>query len=359
MSKNHNIFDNAFQQIITFDNFKNAFNKTEQSNTRQSSGLIKFSMDLTYNINQLRNKIIEKNYSPDQYKVFDISEPKERIIAAPQYKDKLVQFAVHRILNPAFERKFIYDSYSCIKNKGTHKAAKRAQHFLRKAKWKWGSPWIVKADIKSYFYSIDHNILKHILRREIKCNDTNWLLGKIIDGSPENPGLPLGNITSQLFANLYLNELDKYMKRKLSKEFYLRYMDDFTCIVKTRSEAKNIKTKIKKFVNENLSLKLNKKKSKIFPLAQGLNFTGYKIWATHMLLRKKSKERVKSKLKKFPKLIKKGELTKQKAHQMLNSWKGHADHACSENLYKYLVNRFDFLFRENGKFKINMSKIKE
>ena len=359
MSKNHNLFKNTFKKIISFDNLKKAYNRTQKSNSKYKKSSIKFSMNLTRNLKALENKLKTKEYTTDKYKTFKVHEPKERIISAPQFKDKVVQFAVHNILNPDFERKFIYDSYSCIKGKGTHACADRAQHFLSKANWKWRNPWILKADIKSYFYSIDHDILKELLGKEIKDKDTMWLLEEIINGSPNPIGLPLGNITSQLFANVYLNELDEYVKRKLGKKFYLRYMDDICCIVKSRADSKKLKKSITSFVNEKLNLRMNKNKTKIFPLKQGVNFTGYKIWHTHKLLRKKSKERIKSKLKKFPKLIRKGDLTKQKAEQMLNSWKGHADHACSYNLYLYLEDRFDFLIFKEDKLKIDMDKIKE
>lgn len=294
---------------------------------------------------------------------------KKRVIAAPKYRDKIVQFAIHNVINEDFERKFIKDSYACQKGKGTHAAAYRIQHFLRKAKWQWGDAWIIKADIKSFFYSIKHHIIKNILAKKIKCQETLELLYKIIDNSPDETGLPvskyeyelyyydlglpLGNVTSQLLANLYMNVLDQFCKRKLSLKYFLRYMDDFTAIVQTREKAKRIKKLMTQFVNKKLDLKMNKKKTKIFPLSQGINMVGYKIWPTHMLLRNSSKKRIKQKLSKFKDLLINGKISKEKVEQILNSWKGHADHASSENFYLYLENRFDYIYRDGeGTFKV-------
>ena len=303
-----------------------------------------------YNLNQLHLELKNNNYIPGDYIKFKVYEPKERKISAPQFKDKIVQFAIHNIINNDFENKFIKDSYACQKNKGTHKCAKRINHYLSKTYWEYNNPWILKADMKDFFYSIDHKILKNILGKEIKCDKTLKLLYKIIDYSPSNPGLPLGNVTSQLFANIYLNELDKYCKRKLSLKTYSRYMDDIFVVLKNRNIAKKIKKLISNFVNAELNLKLNNDKSKVFPLEQGINIVGYKIHSTHMLLRNGSKKRIKQKLKKFPDLMENNELSIEKVEQILNSWKGHADYACSENFYKYLEERFNFVERENRKF---------
>lgn len=369
MSKNHNDFDDCFSKIIKEENFDHAYHRTQKTDTKYSQEALNFSADLTYNLDQLRKELIERCYQPGEYNIFTIHEPKERVIAAPKYRDKIVQFAIHNVINDDFERKFIKDSYACQKGKGTHAAADRIQHFLRKAKWMWDKPWIIKADIKSFFYSIKHYIIKNILVKKIKCKDTLQLLYKIIDNSPDETGLPvskyeselyyhdlglpLGNVTSQLLANLYMNELDQFCKRKLSLKHMVRYMDDTFCVVKTRKRAKEVKKLMTQFVNEKLDLKMNQNKTKIFPLAQGINMVGYKIWPTHMLLRNSSKKRIKQKLSKFKDLLIEGKISKEKVEQILNSWKGHADHASSENFYLYLEDRFDYIYRnEEGAFKV-------
>ena len=366
LPKNHNTFCNIFDEIIKLSNFKHGYSRTQKTNTKYKQASLNFSDDLIYNLEQLRQEVADGSYKPYGYNIFKVHEPKERVIAAPKFKDKIIQFAVHNVINDDFERKFIYDSYACIKGKGTHAAADRIQHFLRKAKWQWGNPWIVKADIRKFFYSIKHKILKQLLDKKIKCKRTLELLFKIIDNSPDDVGLPepyyenefciglpLGNVTSQLFANLYLNELDQYCKRKLSLKYYVRYMDDMGLVVKTREKAKKIKEKMSQFVIDHLDLRMNKKKTKIFPLAQGVNMVGYKIWTTHKLLRNSTKKRIKQKLSKFGDMLIDGRITKSKVEQILNSWKGHADHASSDNFYQYLENRFDYIYRdENDSFKI-------
>jgi len=369
LSKNHNDFDDCFSKIITEENFDYAYHRTQKTDTKYSQEALNFSADLTYNLDQLRKELIERCYQPGEYNIFTIHEPKERVIAAPKYRDKIVQFAIHNVINDDFERKFIKDSYACQKGKGTHAAADRIQHFLRKAKWKWDRPWIIKADIKSFFYSIKHHIIKNILSKKIKCQDMLQLLCKIIDNSPDQTGLPvskyeselyyydlglpLGNVTSQLLANLYMNELDQFCKRRLSLKLYVRYMDDMCIVVNSREKAKRIKKIISQFVIDKLDLKMNKNKTKIFPLKQGINMVGYKIWPTHMLLRNSSKKRIKQKLNKFKDLLIKGKISKEKVEQILNSWKGHADHASSENFYLYLEDRFDYIYRnEEGAFKV-------
>lgn len=345
---------NSFPDIVTIDNFKQAYNRTQKTDTKYKKESIRFGFDLVKNLKSLIKKVKKGNYLPESYNVFKVYEPKERIIAEPSFKDKIVQFAVHNVLNPKFENKFIYDSYACINNKGMHQCAERIQHFLAKSDWKWDDPWIVKADIKKFFYSIKHDVLKSILQKEIASQRILNLLFKIIDNSYRDIGLPLGNVTSQLFANIYLNELDKYCKRELSLEFYVRYMDDMVFVVDGKDKASLVKDQISKFARNRLDLKMNKRKTKLFPLEQGVNMVGYKIWKTHKLLRNKTKQTIKQKLNKFLSMLRSGEITKSKVEQILNSWKGHADYASSENFYQYLEDRFDFVERVNGKFTVSL-----
>ena len=354
MSKQHNLFQNSFSDIVTLDNFKRAYGRTQKTDTKYKRESIRFGFDLIENLKSLIERVKERTYTPEPYNVFTVYEPKERIIAEPGFQDKIVQFAVHNILNPDFENKFIYDSYACINDKGTHQCAKRIQHFLAKSSWQWENPWIIKADIKEFFYSVKHDVLKSILQKEIASQRVLSLLSKIIDHSHREVGLPLGNVTSQLFANIYLNELDKYCKRELSLKYYVRYMDDMVFILPNREKARSVKGAISDFVQTELDLELNQDKSKIFPMAQGVNMVGYKIWKTHKLLRNKTKQTIKQKSSKFSSMLETGKITKQKVEQILNSWKGHADYASSENFYQYLEDRFNFVERVNSKFIVSL-----
>ncbi|MDD2297406.1 MAG: RNA-directed DNA polymerase, partial [Sphaerochaetaceae bacterium] len=202
-----------------------------------------------------------------------------------------------------------------------------------------------------------------LLTKKIKCQKTLKLFYKIIDRADVlSPlGLPLGNATSQLSANIYLNELDQFCKRKLGIKYYVRYMDDFFIMCRNKAEANRTLALIEELVGCKLHLELNKDKTKLFPINQGVNAIGYKIYPTHMLLRNDSKKKIKRKTKAMPYLIRDGKLSITKAEQMLNSWKGHAEHANSYNFIKKLVEKNDFIYvKKKGKkatLKINVKKL--
>lgn len=354
MSKNHNLFPKGtYNKIISEENIYRAFKRINKSNGKYNVDLVNFELDLYKNIEILSTRLKHEIYVPGKYTEFKVYEPKERLIAAPSFIDKLIQFSIHNIINDKFENKFIIDSFACQDNKGTHKCANKIQHYMRKSRWKSNNKvWILKGDVKSYFDSINHDILKELLSKEIKCKKTLKLLFKIIDKWNKS-GLPLGNITSQLFANIYLNQLDIFCKRKLSLKYYVRYMDDFFIAVDDKYRLKNYLEKIKEFVFNKLKLKLNKNKTKIFPIDQGINIVGYKIHTTHKLLRNKSKKDIKRKLGKFKNLYNNNKIRSYKIEQILNSWKGHANYASSFNFYIKLIKKFDYLYLRKNKFKIN------
>ena len=356
MAKNHNKFNNKFNEIISLENLEFAYYRTQKSKSKYKKDSILFSFNLFNNLESIKNELINKTYVPENYNTFIVYEPKERIISAPKFKDKVVQFAIHNILNPEFEKNFIYDSYACINHKGTHKAALRIQDFLKESNNIYNNPYIIKIDIKKFFYSIDRNILKELLKKNIKCKNTLNLLFKIIDTSPGINGLPLGNCTSQLFANIYLNELDQYCKRSLGLKYYVRYMDDIAIIIDEKDNAKIILEDLIDFINKKLNLDINIKKTKIFPLKQGINMVGYKIYLTHMKLRNSSKKRIKRKIKKMEKLISNGELSKEKVEQIISSWLGHAKHANSENFINSLLKRYPYIkINKKGKVRVNVN----
>jgi retron-type reverse transcriptase len=307
-----------------------------------------FAKDTHYNIRSLIERLKDGTYQMDEYIYFKVYEPKEREIYAPRFKDKMVQVMANNILKKIYNKCFIKDSYACIDEKGTHKALNKIQHYLRKAYWISGNKaFIVKIDIHKYFYSIDRDLLKRILRKKIRCVKTLNLLDQILDSSPDEKGLPLGNITSHLFANIYLNELDRYCKRKMGLKYYVRYMDDIVIIVKDREEARCTLYAIKRFVENELKLKLNNKKSKIFPIDQGVNMVGFKIQRTHKLLRNDCKKKIKRKVKKLPALLNSEQLTDKKVEQMLNSWLGHARHGSSYNFIQKICSANWLTYRCN------------
>lgn len=322
-----------------------------------------FSRNETYNLNKLRSSLIDETYKFSGYNEFVVYEPKERIINAPFYKDKIIQVAINNVLKEVINPTFIFDSYACIDNKGTHKCAKRIQYFMKKAKWMYGEEaFIIKMDMKKFYYSIDRDILKDILTKKIKCQKTLRLIFGIIDsaGLIDELGLPLGNTLSQICSNIYMNEADQFAKRKLSLKFYVRYADDIFIIVENKKKAQKVFEEMRVFIKENLNLDLSEDKSKIFPINQGVNGIGYKIHTTHMLLRNESKRNVKRRIKSIPRLILSGRISVKKAEQMLNSWKGHAEHACSYNFIKSLVSKNKFLFiSDDGSLKVDKTQLTE
>lgn len=346
-----------FDRIVSDENMQDAFRRTQLGKGKYKKDAILFARNQTYNIKKLQQSLIDETYEFDDYEEFTVYEPKERIINAPRYKDKVVQIAINNVLKEVYNPCFIYDSYACIDGKGTHKCVERINYFIRKAKWQYGEDaYIIKMDIKKFFYTINRNILKKILANKIKCKKTLMVLYKIIDSADkiDELGLPLGNTISQICANIYMNELDQYAKRKLGIKYYVRFADDICIVVKNKEKAQETLNLLVEFLNTRLHLQVNKKKTKIFPIRQGVNSIGFKIHTTHRLLRNDSKKRVKRKLRKMKGLFFLGRLTIEKAEQMLNSWLGHSRYGCNCNFVNKLVSKYDFLYLNNkGNFKIN------
>jgi retron-type reverse transcriptase len=288
---------------------------------------------------ELRNE----TYSPSGYKTFTVYEPKERLVQAPKIRDKVVEFNAHRILREVYAPVFIKDSYACQDGKGAHGAVSAVQHGMRVCKWKNGGGWVVKLDVKKFFYSIDRSVLKSLLRKKINDGKFLRVLDAIIDSAPGGVGVPLGAATSQDFANITLNELDQYAKRYLGLKWYVRYMDDVIVVVPTREEAKAIKEKFIAFLSERLHLIVNDKKTKIFPIAQGVNAYGYKILTTHTQVRESSKRAMKRRMKAMVQKLKERKIKLNAIIQGVNSWLGHARHSNSFNLAKKLFGKYRFI----------------
>lgn len=371
--------EDLFSKIININNMEKAFSQTQRGSSKYDLEAMEFALNQTRNIYDLIKELEEETYKMGSYIRFKVFEPKERIIDAPHYKDKLVQIAINNVLKDIFNPCFIYDSYACIDNKGTHKAVERVSHFVRKANWEYGSEaQIIKIDIKKFFYTIDRDILKNILSNKIRkliskeikkelshkigCDKTLRLLFKIIDSANliDLLGMPLGNTLSQICANVYMNLLDQFCKRKLSIKYYIRYADDIVIIVKNKEEAKRILNLVKSFIEKELNLRTNINKTKIFPINQGVNVVGFKIYSTHRLLRNDSKKKIKRKSNKMGQLILEGRMTVERAEQILNSWFGHAKNCCSYNFIKRLLFKNPYIYMsEENSLKININKIKK
>ena len=287
---------NIYGEICSFENLYEAYLQARKCK-RYRYEVLRFSAHLEENLLAIQQELREKTYEIGAYHKFIISEPKKRLIMALRFRDRVVQWAIYRQLNPIFERQYIKDSYACRKGKGTHEAIKRLQYWLRKADRSDREWYCLKMDITKYFYRVDHATLMGILERRIKDKDLLWLLGRIVNCDKEAFGLPLdadiaqgtgeerltecgmpiGNLTSQMFANLYLNELDQFVKNELHEHCFERYMDDSLILSDSKEKLHEDEKRISEFLETRLKLKLNGKTS-IRPIRCGIEFVGFRIW---------------------------------------------------------------------------------
>lgn len=310
--------DNLYDEIVKYDNILKAYNKVNRGRNRYSIESKIFQKNETDNLLRIQRKLINLEIDPVKYREFTIKVPKERLIYAPDFESKIIQIAVNNILMPKLEKILIPDTYASIKGRGTHKAVDKIQHNMQCAKRRWGNKaYTLKLDIKKFFYSIDRDILKNIFRKYIKDERLLQLLYIITDSANQigEVGLPLGNTVSQLSANLYLGELDLYLKRKYSIRYYVRYMDDIILQVESKEKAKEVLKGAEEFLGNNLHMELNKDKSMYQKINQCINSVGYKIWTTHKKLRENSKRTFKS-------ILKEKDITKFKIR--IASWLGSA-----------------------------------
>lgn len=356
-------YDNLFEQIIEWDNLEWAYRKSLIGVNKYGGDALDFSKNETYNLMELRDSLITGTYEFSGYKRFRVYEPKERIIDAPYHKDKIAQLAIDKVLKKVYQPSFIHDSYACLDNKGTHKAVERVSQFMRRAAWDYGEDaFIIKLDIRRFFYSINREILKEILPKKIKCRDTLELAYKIVDSADEiDPlGLPLGNTLSQLFTNVYLDRFDQFCKRILQLKYYVRYADDVIAIAQDKDTAIHILEQMIAFLNIRLELDINEYKTRIFPIEQGVNAYGFKIYKTHRLLRNDSKKKIKRKARKMKRLIIEGRMPIPKAEQIFNSWSGHARYGSSRNFINGLIERNDYIYLDHkGAFRIDPIKVEK
>lgn len=330
---------NCFYDKLIYDNFLSAHYRAKKNKRKKEIYL--YEMDLETNLINLMNEIVEKKYKMGKYREFIVYEPKQRIIKSLPYRDRIVhQWYIEEFIKPYYIKRFISDSYACIENKGTHKAVKKLQGFMRKMKKLYPDYYIIKCDIKKYFYNIDRKILFNILKRNI--NDKELLnFTRVLIGNDDELGIPIGNYTSQFFANIYLNELDHYVKEKLNIKFCLRYMDDFIFLVKDKECAKDIMEKVKFFLVNVLHLELNKK-SRYYPNKFGCDFCGYIIFENYILLRKRFKTKIKRKIKKWNNLYLNNKLDKKKFLMQWNCFLAHASHSNSYNFINKCKNNLSF-----------------
>jgi len=341
------IYKNLFNDIISAENLFLAWDKFKKGK-RNKKDVQRFEWNLEENIFKLHRELKTKTYKHSEYASFNISDPKPRNISKAQVRDRILHHALFQILNPIFEAGFISASFSCREGYGTHKGVEFLQRTLRKASKNGKIPcFALKCDIKKFFDTIDHNVLLATLKKKIRDDATLWLLGQIISSFASNysvlginKGVPIGNLTSQLFANIYLNELDRFIKQELKIKYYLRYTDDFLIISESKEYLENIVPKIVNFLEENLLLRIHKEKTKIRKTNQGVDFLGYVVFQKHRLVRTKTKKRIMKKFKIRIKEYNRGIISRNSLLQSLQSYLGFLSHADTQKIQRYFKNRF-------------------
>jgi len=348
--------NNLFHQIYDFDRLLFAYKQAKESR-RYKDEVLLFTSNLEENLIDIQNHIIHHSYEVGRYREFFVHDPKKRLIMALPFRDRVVQWAVYSVLNPIFAKGYINDSHGCVMGRGTLSAIKRLQYWLKKVSKSPRKYYYLKLDISKYFYRIDHDILLDIIGRKIQDPDVLWLLSTIINsedtafGLPQgmaahetdvrlnDKGMPIGNLTSQMFANIYLNELDQFVKRKLGIRHYIRYMDDMIILSSDKQELHQLKHEIGDFLDEKLRLNLNDKTC-VRPITLGIDFLGYKVWPTHIKLRKSSALKMKKRLKHIQKQYARGEIDFEKANSVVQSYLGIMKHCNSLRLKMKIFDEF-------------------
>lgn len=346
-------YGNLFPEVIEFSNLLSA-SRQAQKGKRFRDSVLQFNFNLENELFQLQSELATKIYTPGAYTSFYIQDPKPRFISAAPYRDRVVHHALCNIISPIFERTFTRDSFANRIGFGTHRALHRFTKFTRTSRY------ILQCDIRKYFPSIDHEILKSLVRRKIKCRDTLWLIDTIIDASNEQEasiyhfsgdtlltplqrrrGLPIGNLTSQMFANVYLNGLDHFIKEDLHIQKYVRYMDDFSLFDDDVSTLIDARAAIEDYLS-NLRLKLHPIKTQLFKTCNGANFVGFHVLQDRIRVKASGLHRNRRRLRRMQAAYKNRQIQVSQITQSLRSWGAHIEHADTWRLRKRIFNDLVF-----------------
>lgn len=312
--------NNLYGTIISVDNLRIADKKARKGKQNQYGVQLHIENE-EQNLQQLHLMLKQRTYTTSEYVTFKVFEPKEReVFRLPYFPDRITHHAIMNVLEPVFVSTFTRDTYSCIKGRGIHAAARALQKALKDVP---GTTYCLKLDIKKFYPSVDHDVLKTLLRRKFKDNDLLWLLDEIIDSAD---GLPIGNYLSQYFANFYLTYFDHWIKEEKRVQYYFRYADDIVILSSNKPYLHQILAEIRIYLSIELKLQI-KSNYQVFPVAaRSIDFVGYRFYHTHTLLRKRIKQN-------FARM-----LAKRKNAASIASYKGWAKHANTKHLLKKLLN---------------------
>jgi len=283
----------TYKDIISTENLLNAWNGFIKGKKNKEDVSI-FSLNLLDNIFKLHKELRNKTYKHSDYEYFRISDPKPRDIHKASVGDRLLHHAICSVIKTYFDKKFIYDCYSSRDFKGSHRAMNRFKYFAGKVSKNYTKTcWVLKCDIRKFFATIDHEILLSIFKRHVVDEDINWLIKEIVSSFniSDGKGLPLGNLTSQLLVNIYMNEFDQFMKHELKTKYYIRYADDFVILSDNKKYLENLSIQINSFLDSKLKLKLHPNKVFIRTYVSGIDFLGWVHFSDHRTLRTTTKRR--------------------------------------------------------------------
>lgn len=347
------IYKDLFLQIASLENLFAAWEEF-RAGKRHKADVQAFEFNLEQNLFALRRELISKRYSHRPYTDFYIRDPKVRHIHKAAVRDRVLHHAMFRVLNPIFDATFIPNSFSCRIGKGNHKGVLALEQMIREESRNFTRPcFALKCDVQKFFDSVDHQVLLAMLRRKIADPDAMWLTERIIGSFSagwttlfDRQGLPIGNLTSQLFANVYMNEFDQFVKQGLRMKRYARYTDDFVIVSSSKKVLVDLIDPIQNFLCQNLKVRLHPKKVSIRPCHRGVDFLGYVALPYYRLLRPKTRRRVFRKLKLRIAQYRAGTISETTLSQSLQSYLGMLSHADAYRLSEDLKNRYWFWLHE-------------
>ena len=341
-------YGNLYPAIIDFENLLEAAYRARRGK-RYRPDVAAFHFHQEEELLRLREELASKTYQPGAYRAFYIRDPKRRLISAAPYRDRVVHHALCRVIEPVFERGFIFSSYANRVGKGTHAALDRATYYARRY------PYALKCDIEKYFPTIDHEILFERIARKIKCRDTLWLIERIVKNS--NPqeevvryfpgddlftpverrrGIPIGNLTSQFFANVYLDSLDHFVHERLGQPAYLRFADDFVIFAQRKETLSVLLPELRSHL-EGLRLRLHPTKCHVLPVRDGVPFLGWQVFPAHRRLRRRTGVRFQRRLQELARGNAAGQIPLDRVWASVMSWIGHLAHGDTYGLRSKLL----------------------
>lgn len=345
-------YSNLFNRLCSLENLQLAFRKAKKGKSDKWY-VQEFESKLNNELTKLRIELETQTYKPKPLKRFIVRDPKTRVIHASAFRDRVVHHAICNLIEPIFDKIFIFDSYANRKRKGVHSGLKRFDKFKRQTTYNgkllniakdsnMTTGYALKADIKHYFNAIDLEVLMKIIGKKITDEKTLQLIKTILNNhnfKVQGKGMPLGNLTSQFFANVYLNELDYYIKHNLKVKYYIRYVDDFVILDDSKEKLHLYKWLIENFLKQRLKLELHPEKSKIIPLHNGVNLLGFKVFHHYKLPRKSNLRKFETKLNLYTLA------SREREHiaKMFEGWFGYAVHGNTYKLRKKILKKVNYL----------------